>query len=127
MPLCHSWMGGSSPNVQFFGGFVICAKTQFPPFARLSQRVSCICIEISTLDLRLVGFIGGGSPFLGCQAILCSPLRRTLQTAALALAPHVERGVPWYGVEAAREFSQGQWQTGPNHSGGSWCWLLVGA
>eukprot|EP00438_Fugacium_kawagutii_P029152 Skav216171 [mRNA] locus=scaffold2249:34211:35750:+ [translate_table: standard] len=45
--------------------------------------------------------------FLGFQAILCSPLRRTLQTAALALAPHVERGVPWYGVEAAREFSQG--------------------
>ena len=46
-------------------------------------------------------------PWQPWQAIICSPLRRTLQTAALALAAHLERGVPCYAVEAAREFSQG--------------------
>lgn len=38
------------------------------------------------------------------DTVVCSPLRRTLQTAALVLA---NRGVPWLAVELAREFSNG--------------------
>lgn len=51
--------------------------------------------------------------FASREAIVCSPLRRTLQTAEWSLATHLSRDVPWYAVEAAREYSQGRLELEP--------------
>ena len=44
---------------------------------------------------------------------MCSPLRRTLQTVEWSLATHLSKDIPWYAVEAAREYSQGRLQLEP--------------
>ncbi|CAJ1351294.1 unnamed protein product [Effrenium voratum] len=59
----------------------------------LSEKGQAQCAE---LQLEVQG--------LQYEAVVCSPLRRTLQTASLAFT---DRSVPWLAVESAREFSEG--------------------